>query len=606
MENFNWKNVYIIALVIWVIGLQTSYSFSSEKKIFSLAYHDVVDKRDQLASDGVTLDTLVNHFEWLLVTGYQPVSIDHLLAARAGKRTLPEKPVLLCWDDGYKSFYTHVFPLLKAYKFPAVLALVGDWMSTDIEDKILYGSELISRKRFVTWEQVKEIDESGLVEIASHSMDMHKGILASPSGDLLPRMVARLYDVNTRQYETDAAYRLRLLQDFKANNQLIKDKLGKEPRVLVWPFGRYNEIALEIAKDTGFEITLSLDPVPSDINRFDVMGRIYPTMNPSAGIIRQNLTETNRPELYRFIKVDMGKLLEENTTNEIKFSALLERVQSLQVGAVLYEPTVTIDKKTFALFPNDTLDVIQDRLLRLTWHTERRGGAQSFLWLRKEFFTLDSDSNSTGSRKDSIFDALGKSSPGSGVLVDHEDFSKDLFSRYQNDPDKNNISFQANRLQKRTQRQEWLKTIADTGQLAQILSALERYQRWQPFQKIGLNVSGKLFTTITEKQLRAVLTGFDFLVIDLRTQQSDTDIDSLITFLERNRWLASYLSYLVPLLPYKAIDSAEDNRLANSFTRLTRAGMINHGYSDDFFLRQRPVVNTIRRQIAVSTFPVRP
>lgn len=90
-----------------------------------LAYHDVEDEDPDQSYVSVRTDHLVEQFSWLRENGYTPVTVDQILAARNGGPDLPEQAVLLTFDDGYRSFYTRVFPILKAFNWPAVLAPVG-------------------------------------------------------------------------------------------------------------------------------------------------------------------------------------------------------------------------------------------------------------------------------------------------------------------------------------------------------------------------------------------------------------------------------------------------------------------------------------------------
>ena len=91
-----------------------------------LAYHNVEDKRSRpivcRRHHGQAGGSTSVGFS---ATAIGRFSVDDLLAARDGRKALPEKAVLLTFDDGYESFYTRVFPILKAFRFPAVLALVG-------------------------------------------------------------------------------------------------------------------------------------------------------------------------------------------------------------------------------------------------------------------------------------------------------------------------------------------------------------------------------------------------------------------------------------------------------------------------------------------------
>ena len=95
----------------------------------ALAYHDVEDEDPDQGFLSVRTDRLVDQLAWLRENGYQAVTVDQILAARQGGAPLPERAVLLSFDDGYRSFYTRVLPILKAYRWPALLAPVGTWMA---------------------------------------------------------------------------------------------------------------------------------------------------------------------------------------------------------------------------------------------------------------------------------------------------------------------------------------------------------------------------------------------------------------------------------------------------------------------------------------------
>jgi biofilm PGA synthesis lipoprotein PgaB len=130
--------------------------------------------------------------------------------------------VLLTFDDGYQSFYTRVFPILKKYHYPATIALIGSWIDgIDTPDEL--------GKQLLTWKQVREMAKSGLVEVASHTYDLHKSVVANPQGDSQAATVTRLYDASTGSYETEDQYRKRIHLAIRKSAEFIFQHMGVGP-----------------------------------------------------------------------------------------------------------------------------------------------------------------------------------------------------------------------------------------------------------------------------------------------------------------------------------------------------------------------------------------
>ena len=108
-----------------------SLAHAKEQNFLVLNYHDIVSAVGPFNSTDVSIVHFEEHLAWLKKQGYHLVSIQNVLDASAGKADLPDKAVVLTFDDGYLSFYTKVFPLLKKHHYPATLALVGAWMEGD-------------------------------------------------------------------------------------------------------------------------------------------------------------------------------------------------------------------------------------------------------------------------------------------------------------------------------------------------------------------------------------------------------------------------------------------------------------------------------------------
>lgn len=105
-----------------------------------LAYHSVVDEsapKDKrlYVSQTITAQQLISHFNWFKAQGYNVVSWQQVMDAEQRKTTLPPKAVLISFDDGYETMYSVIYPLLKAYNYPAVFAPVSSWIDTPMGGK---------------------------------------------------------------------------------------------------------------------------------------------------------------------------------------------------------------------------------------------------------------------------------------------------------------------------------------------------------------------------------------------------------------------------------------------------------------------------------------
>jgi len=558
-------------------------------RFIAIAYHDVVQTRDELASDAVTVDHLIDQFEWFLANDYHPVSIDDLLAARAGKKSLPRNPVLLSWDDGYASFYNLVFPLLKAYNFPAVLALEGSWIEPEVNESVHYGKNTIPRKHFLSWKQLRELADSPLVEIASHSYDLHKGVLTDRFGDKLPAAVARKYDPQSKTYESDKEYYTRIYSDLMKNNRLLQKRLGMRPRVMVWPFGRYTKTAIDAARKAGMEVCLTLNPVPGDIDTLQETGRMYPTLNPGLADFRGYLDPDIKPPVRHFFRVDSRQLLDASPDTEEHFSLFLNRLKELRPAMVVFSPVIENDTGLQALFPSKVLPMLQDRLTRFTWHGSHRGGSSTYLWLPSPLFQAETFAGDEGIR---FFEEMGKFAFCQGVIVDAPALLRSLLAlQIDISSDSQDIASWDPARHKAARKQLRASNVI-AGQAGETLARLDALQKGQPFLEMGLLLPLEKLAEIDEARAAVVFRYFDFLVVDARPAESTESINNALkNFSLQETGLTNKIYVLV----HRENNSRE---LADKFVSLPRCNIINWGYEFDDFLARRPAAKIMRRFVS--------
>jgi poly-beta-1,6-N-acetyl-D-glucosamine N-deacetylase len=392
-------------------------SIAPGQRFVSVAFHDVVDDPAQLDADAVTTDRLVAFFDHLRGAGWTAVSLDDIEAARRGIKPLPERAILITFDDGYASLYTRVFPLALAYRMPVVAALVTGWMQAAPGTTVTYGDQQVPREKFVTWAQVREMQASGLIEFASHSHDLHRGVIGNPQGNSMPAAVTRLY--GDGRYETELEHRQRVADDLRTSRDLIARQTGVAPRTLVWPFGRYSANAVEVAQSLGYRFALTLDPEPADAALPMALSRYLPTHDPKLAEIDINLRYVEElPAATRFACVDPAALWTGDLAGtDEQLGKLIERLRKLGATAVVIDAAKAgaDGRLQAAWFPNTQLPLQADLLSRLAWQIQTRAGVQAFVRLPAAAAraTLGSDE-----RVRALFRELGVMVPASGLWLD--------------------------------------------------------------------------------------------------------------------------------------------------------------------------------------------
>ena len=354
-------------------------------EFFALCYHNTMDRVND--PDGLTISTdkLVQHFSWLKSHGYQAVSVEDLLAAQKGLRPLPEKAFLLTFDDGYRGFYERVFPLLKAYEFPAVLALVGSWMEGADTDYVNYGHRFVPRNWFISWDEAREMANSGLVEIASHSYDFHHGIIGNPQRNPQPALSHRSYDAKTGEYEKDGPFIERIREDLSRNCDLIEKRLGKRPRVMVWPFGEYNLPSVKVANQLGMPVALGLTGGMNNTGDLSQLRRNLVPKDMELSDLVWQLRNFGKKGPFRVVQVDLDYVYDPDPVQQEKnLGLLIDRIAALKISAVFLQAFADPDGNGTAdalYFPNRHLPVRADLFNRAAWQLRSRAKVQVFAWM---------------------------------------------------------------------------------------------------------------------------------------------------------------------------------------------------------------------------------
>ncbi|MGD9654014.1 MAG: poly-beta-1,6-N-acetyl-D-glucosamine N-deacetylase PgaB [Sulfuricurvum sp.] len=346
-----------------------------------LSYHEISDKSETLDSTyAVSPSNFEKQMRWLIDNGYHFVRIDDILNYRKHGKPLPEKAVLVTFDDGYQSVYANAFPVLKKYKIPTVIALVGSWLQK--EDKVDFSGHMIARNKFLSQKEIKEMVKSGLVEVGSHSYQSHEGLQGNPQGNMEPAITTRLWFKDTQSYENEKTYKARVYNDLLENNIFLERYTGQKPRVMVWPYGHYNIEARTIAERLGMPIGLTLDDGSNTritplwgLRRILVEGKMT-LRDLELNMILRNANLTDDDRTTKAAHIDLDYIYDPDPDQQEKnLGVLLDRIKSLGINTVYLQAFADPDANgaaDYVYFPNRNIPMRADLFNRVAWQIATR------------------------------------------------------------------------------------------------------------------------------------------------------------------------------------------------------------------------------------------
>ena len=206
-----------------------------------LMYHHMVPEGQDCNAMTITPGKFRADLDIILAKGYTPVLPGELAAGAP----LPEKPILITFDDGYRSNYDLVYPILREYGVKACISIIV--LMPDLPTD-----------NFCTWEQLREMTDSGLVEVGSHSYRLH-----NPGEDKGNYEKDGTNGVERRPGESDGDFQARVLDDIQKSHDRIAAELGSVT-CFAYPFGCTDPDAKALV-DALFPVSLMTVPQCADL-----------------------------------------------------------------------------------------------------------------------------------------------------------------------------------------------------------------------------------------------------------------------------------------------------------------------------------------------------
>lgn len=259
----------ICGMVFILFAIRPSAEKSERKGVFVpiIMYHSILKDEAARGEYVVSPAQVERDIQYLKENGYTAIFVNDLIRYVNYGGTLPEKPVILTFDDGTYNNMTYLMPLLERYDFKASISVVGSYTVRDSES----GEEPNPAYSYLRFDDINSMRESGSVEFCNHTYDMHS--LGQRTG------ICRMEGEN---YED---YRSIFIKDVLGWQDLLNENCGFKPNVFTYPYGASGDSARRLVKNSGFEASMGVEEKPNyiikddpdclfDLNRYNRSGLI--------------------------------------------------------------------------------------------------------------------------------------------------------------------------------------------------------------------------------------------------------------------------------------------------------------------------------------------
>ena len=203
----NWKmNKFVALSVFFIVGIM-SWLLWPTPSVPILAYHQVSEEKDIYS---VTAGQFAEQMEYLSAKGYHAISLEELFAAYEGKGTLPNKAIVITFDDGYEDNFLTALPIMEKYNMKATVFVVPS---------------LVNTPDYLSWQQVLAMKERK-IEIGSHTMN-HIGL-----GEVSPE---------------------KQRQEIVDSKLVLEQHLGTTVKFFAYPYGQFTAITQQLLREAGYK-----------------------------------------------------------------------------------------------------------------------------------------------------------------------------------------------------------------------------------------------------------------------------------------------------------------------------------------------------------------
>ncbi|MEI3429930.1 MAG: polysaccharide deacetylase family protein [Clostridia bacterium] len=238
-----------------------------------IMYHSILKNPSRSNKYTVTPAVLEEDLKYIKDKGYTTVTIADLISYVYDDSPLPEKPIVLTFDDGHYNNYGYLFPLLEKYDMKAVISIVGSYT-----DKFTETDEANLNYSYLRWKDIKELMDTGRIEFQNHTYNLHSN-------------TGKRIGTKKIKGETDEHYKSILKDDILKLQQEFEENTNYTPKCFTYPFGGISNASLDIIKELGFKASLSCE---QGINKL--------TKNPNSLYLLKRYNRPSYISTYNFFQ----------------------------------------------------------------------------------------------------------------------------------------------------------------------------------------------------------------------------------------------------------------------------------------------------------------
>lgn len=223
------KKLGVLIILLWLVIVPTAVANAASKAII-LNYHHL--DPTPTTSSTISPGLFAQHMKYLKEHGYHVISMEqlkkYLLSPVQSEAALPERAVVITFDDGYASFYQYAFPILKEQGFSSTMFTIAGRVGNTLKE--------VPK---LSWEQIRELSATGMVDFQTHTWNLHYTIDRKSA-----LMVAEPQNIK---------------KDLRYAADVLAYQTGKAVDAVAYPYGHVNSTLSRIAVEEGYRFGFTLN-----------------------------------------------------------------------------------------------------------------------------------------------------------------------------------------------------------------------------------------------------------------------------------------------------------------------------------------------------------